>query len=742
MSVIEKIELSAEQPPEPRSFLEQAGEIDLREMLRKLWRQRRVFVGTVFLLTALAAIITIQMTPIYRADALVMVAPPKAKVLNIESIVAGLPFDSDTINSEIAIIRSRRLAGRVVAKLDLAKDPEFNRKLRPNDGLLGWLQGLAKTKPATLSPEAAAARARANVVNEFQLALEVQPVFRSRVIAIRVESTDPNKAAQLANTVADLYLLDQLEAKFEATQRATNWLNERLTQLRKAVDLSERAVEAYRREARLVKGKDDVSIASQQISELSSQLIVARTKRAEAEARLSQIERLLKSGRGVNSAAEVLSSPLIQRLRERESQVIGKMAELSAEYGRKHPKLIAVRAEINDLRRKIRAEVRKIIEGVRSEVQIARVREQSMTASLTKLESRIADLNKKSVRLRALDREAKANRALLDTVLSRFKETTAQSGIQSPDARIISRAVPPTKAAAPNIRLSVGLTFVGACILGLFLVFLIERLDAGFRSMEQIEHYTGFSALGLEPELDSRDAKKTPPEQYVLDNPVSAFAESVRNLHVSIALSNVDRPPKVVLFTSASPEEGKSSLSVALGRVVARSGKKVIILDCDLRRPTLHTRLGMAEKPGLIELLAGQASLDEVVQRDDASGADFVPAGEHAPNPVDLLSSEHMKTIVETLSTSYDLVVMDCSPVLAVSDARVLTRLADKTVFVVRWVKTRRESAILALKQLKEAGGDIAGVVLSRVDVKKHAGYGYADSGYYHGKYAKYYTGR
>ena len=260
--------------------------------------------------------------------------------------------------------------------------------------------------------------------------------------------------------------------------------------------------------------------------------------------------------------------------------------------------------------------------------------------------------------------------------------------------------------------------------------------------MEQIEPYTGFSALGLVPELDNWDARKAPPEQYILDNPVSAFAESVRSLHVSIALSNVDRPPKVVLFTSASPEEGKSSLAVALGRVVARSGKKVVILDCDLRRPTLHTLLGMADKPGLIELLAGHASLDEVVQRDEASGADFVSAGEHAPNPVDLLSSEHMKTVVETLSTSYDLVVMDCSPVLAVSDARVLTRLADKTVFVVCWVKTRRESATLALKQLKEAGGDIAGVVVSRVDVGKHARYGYADSGYYHGKYAKYYTAR
>lgn len=717
-------------------------EIDLGELLRKLWQQRNVIAGTVILLTAVVAIVVFQLKPLYESAVLVMIEPRQAKIVNLESVFEGLPGGSETINSEIEIIRSRHLAGKVVERLKLYKDPEFNAKLRDKTAwaiVVAWVReqlGIASKSP--LSPEEAARLERNMVVTAFRDHLEVKAKARSRVIRITVESDNPAKAALIANTVGDLYLVDQLEAKYDATRRATNWLGDRMTELRKKVAASEQAVVEYRRKAGLVQGKDAVSITTAQISEISSQLIIARSKRAQAEARLEQVRRLIKSNRGMETAAQVLSSPLIQSLKEQESKVLRKAAELSSIYGPKHPQMINVRAEIRDLRRKIATEVKKIITGLRNEVDVAKANEGSLAKSLKELEQRIGQLNAKDVQLRALEREAKANRSLLETFLTRFKETSAQKDIQSADARIISAAAIPIFPSFPNKRLAIAVTIIGSFFLGIVLVFVLEQLDAGFRSMEQVEQIAGVSALGLIPALKGESGM--PPERYVIENPISAYAESIRNIHVGLALSNVDAPPKVVLVTSSMPEEGKTATSLSLARLVAQSGRKVIIIDCDLRRPSVHERLGLPGKPGLIELLAGSADPAEVIIRDDASGAWLIPAGEHAPNPTDLLGSEHMRRLLHELAESHDLVVLDSSPVMAVSDARILARLADKIVFVVRWEKTRRETAVHGLKQIREAGGSIAGVVLSRVNVRKHARYGYADSGYYHGKYAKYYT--
>ena len=356
------------------------------------------------------------------------------------------------------------------------------------------------------------------------------------------------------------------------------------------------------------------------------------------------------------------------------------------------------------------------------------------------MEKRVGGLNEKEVQLRALEREATANRTLLNTFLQRFKETSGQEGIQAPDSRVISAASLPTEASFPNVPLIMSLTAVGALILGVGLVFAIEQLNSGFRSMDQVEREMGVAALGMIPLLDPAKSGGLPPEQYCLEKPVSAYAESIRNLYVSLSLSDVDKPPKLVLITSSVPEEGKSAVSLSLSRVVARSGQKVALIDCDLRRPAIHSRLNLPAKPGLVELLAHRAQFKDIVRIDKESGAHIIPAGELAPNPTDLLGSEQMQKLLADLAKVYDFVVLDCSPVLAVTDARVLARRVDKVVYVVQWEQSRRETATFGLKQLQDAGGSIAGVLLTKVNVKKHAGYSYADSGYYHGRYQKYYT--
>lgn len=729
----------------PASLLKTDRAIDLRAWLRAFWRRRAVVVGIVVLMTALAAVAVYLIPSSYEGTAQVMIEPRRGQVVDVESALSGAAADVLTIRSEIEIIESRRLAERVVEQTKLNLDPEFNPALRepsPWAKLVLWLQSKLPLAAASGNETAAEAEALASeaVVTELLDHVRAEPVDQSRVIAITVESRTPRKASRLANVIADVYLVNQLEAKYEASKRATEWLSQRLAQLRQTVEITERAVEDFRQEAGLVKGASEAGLASTQISQLNSELIIAKSRRAEAEARLREAEQLAATSRGADSLSQILSSPMVQELRAKEGALVSESAQLSKDLGPKHPRLIAIRAEISDLRQKISAEVDKILAGLRSEVQVARAREESLRSSLAELERRAGQLGEKEVQLRALEREAAANRALLDSFLTRSKEISGQDEIQTPDAQVISYASVPERPSFPRRTPIIAAVAGVSAVFALLLVFLIERLDAGFRSMGQVEKLAGVPALTLVPALDAGHHKGPEPHDYVLEKPASAFAEAVRTLHVSLSLADVDNPPKIILMTSSRPGEGKSSLSLALGRLVARTGQKVVIIDCDLRRSVLHRLLKLPAEPGLVELLAGKASLAETIRKDQPSGADIIAAGGHAPNPADLLGSHQMKYLAAQLSNIYDFVVLDCPPVLAVTDARVLAPLADKTVFVVQWAKTRRDAAMFGLKQLIDAGASLAGIALSKVDVKKHARYGFVDSGYYHGEYAKYYT--
>lgn len=744
--------------PAGTGFIGQLGavpEVDLRELFRKVWRRKGTLVGVTLIGTIIAMLVVNQMTPRYSASATVMVDPRESRVVDVEAVISGLPADQETIESEIQVLTSRGLAERVAQKLRLFNDPEFNSRLRPVSKWATWKGYLSPgryipddvkelfssgEKPPPLSEEQALEIERVAIISGLLGAISVERVGRSRVIGIYATSQNPATAAKIANTLADLYIVEQLEAKFEATRRATEWLNERLTGLRASVQNSEQAVERYRRTSGLVEGRG-VTLTSQQASELNSELIVARSKRAEAAARLQQVERLLRSSDSLDSVAEVLNSPLIQQLKGQEAEIQRKAAELSQEFGEKHPKMINIRAEVVDVRRKIGAEVKKIVQGLRNEVAVARARENEMQTSMRSIEAKVAGLNQRQVQLRALEREAKANRALYETFLSRFKETNEQQEFQRPDARIISSADIPGSPSAPKKNALIAIAFVLSAAAGLALVFVLESLDKGFRSMDDIEGTTGVAALGLVPVLSGLALKGKEPQEHILERPNSAFAESVRALHASILLSNVDSPPKTVLLTSSLPSEGKTSLSLSLARLVARTGnKRVVIIDCDLRRPLVHRHLKMDIGPGLVQLLADEVSMEDVLRRDEPSGAYVLTAGGTPANPTDIITSEHFARLLNNLKSAFDLIVIDSSPVLAVSDSRILSRMVDKTIFVVRWAETRREVVRLGLKQILEAGGDLAGVVLSMVNVKKHSRYGYGDSGYYYGRYRKYYS--
>lgn len=704
----------------PEAVPTQSDDVGLGEIFAVIRRRLGLLAAVIIPVMLLAVAALFVLTPRYTAEVSVMIEQDSGtNFVSLDSVVAGLSGDLQSVQSEAYVLGSRALADRVIQRLSLGDDPEF------------WEDGQPPRD----------ARAYSGVIDRFMDHLDVLPLENSRVIRVSFWSVDPDKAARVANTLADEYLQARLETKFELTRRASTWLGERIEDLRGKVASAEAAVEQARNEYGLYEG-NGVTLSAQELGELNTQLVMARTARAEAEARLQQVRRLARTRNGASTTIEVLDSPLIQRLREQEAEVERRVAELSSELGPKHPRMVQLRAEAKDLSDRIDAEIGKIVAGLQNEVNVARARESSLESSLDEIKQRVGLANQNEIELRALEREADANRALLDTLLLRQKETVSQedADFQQPDATVFSPATVPAEPSFPRPAILLSLAFLAALVLGLVLILIIELLDAGFRSGEQFEAITGAPSLGFVP-LTRKPADYRTLPGYVAGRPASAFGESMRTLNWSLKLAFPDHPPRSVLITSSVPGEGKTTVASCMATAQSKAGQRVVLIDADIRRPGCHDVTGVELEPGLTNLLAGQVDLDKVLKTSEWSGLAVIPAGMPTPHAPSLLGSQRMDNLLRELAERFDLIVIDSPPMLAAADARILCRLADATVLVARWGKTRRQVVKLAVRQLDDAGARLAGGLLSMVDTRRNAQYSYGDSAVYGRELEKYYAG-
>ena len=750
--------------------VEEEESLTLRDLLMTLWRRKLVIMGTSLIITGFAVLVVMQIVPLYIAQTSIVIESPQTNVIDIESVAPGLSTDWFTQETQAAILGSRVLAEKVVDRLDLVNHPAYNPALRPpKQGLLErlnididrylpewWQTALHDFKSVTdtgedeitvigveLPPAEQRRQLREQVTNTYLGQLSIEPSDTSRVIYVKVTSPDGEIAAKLANTAAQVYIDDQVANKSEQTELANAWLQDRAIELKKRVEASARAMETHRRKSGLADVQGS-TLLSQQLSELNSQLIAARAALAEAEARYAQIQDLIEVEGGVSSAAAVLQSPLIQNLRAQETEVVRKIAELKTQLRDGHPTMVLARNELADLSAKIEGEVRKIVINQGGELKIARIRVVNLDHEIGRLQARLDSQTDAEITLAALETELDANGKLYDTILARLKEIGVQdASLVQADARIISYATVPKSPSFPRKRLIVGSAFVASTILGILLVLLIEQLDSGFRSREQVENATGVTVLGMVPRLRAGWFGVAEPHNDILDRPNTVLGESFRTLRTALLLSDVDNPPRTVLVTSSVPGEGKSTTALSLARTAAMHSQKTLIIDGDLRHPSLHRSLGVENDIGLIDYLSRDMPLEEIIQIDFRSGSHYILAGQAVPHSTDLLGSEKMRALIAALSEIYDLVVIDTPPVLALSDTLVLLRSVDKTVFLVQWEKTRRETANAGLRQVIDAGADLAGIVLAQVDLKRQAQYRYggdAYQSYYNSAYQKYYA--
>lgn len=723
-------------------------EFGIPGFVRTLRRRLGVVVGLTIGLTTLAIVAVFLVTPSFTGQALVLINTQKTQVVDFEAVMSGLPADSATVDSEVEILKSRSIATRVIEKLGLVTDSEFNAELAAPSlknwiNPLTWIKTLLAASDESLSDAEKQQRTLNTVVDTF---LDRERVVRrglTYVIEVNFSSTDRQKAARIANAVADTYVLDQLEAKFDATKQANEWLSKRLDGLRQQVQEAERAVEIYR-SANGLDGIEGSTINEQQLSELNAQLILARADFAEKQAKYGRARQITGSGGSIESVVDVLQSKTISDLRQREAELARQQADLSSKYGPRHPAIVNVEAQRRDLDRQIGAEVQRIIGSIQNEAAVSQSRVMALESSLHELQSKAGQNNQALVQLRELTREAAANRAVYESFLGRFKETSQQQDLQTSDARVISLATPPAEPSYPRKSIVGAVALVLSLLIGVGTALLLERFDNGLTTTADIEQSLGMACLGSIPqipvEMDSNGQRVEPP-RYVLLKPLSAFSESLRSLRSALSLSNVDNPPKLILFTSALPNEGKTTTAISFARAAAHAGISTLLIDCDLRHPSVHKAFNATTpKVGLIELLANRTSLEQVLQTDEASGLSWLPVASGAANPPDILGSAQMRHLLTNMRAKYDIVILDTAPVLPVADSRVLSKLVDKVVFVTRWNQTPRDAAQSAVKELRNFNADIAGAILTVVDTAKQAKYGYGDGGYYYRRYSRYYA--
>lgn len=704
--------------------------LDLRALLEVLMRRFKLFL----MLTALVTVATIGaaliVPPRYTATASLKIDPSQKGSLDIESAAAGRAPDSALVDTEVAVIHSREVAAKVVARLGLVRDPEFNREVKKEDA------GRPQAGPTP------------SVVFEATTDALLKSVFVQRegqtyIVDVAAASSEPEKSARIANAFVDEYLAFSYHAKSRAAQDEARLLNERLGALSSEVQNADERLAQYRGETGIVSGGSTFgTVNDQQITSIASQLASAEGSAAAARSKAEAARKQIASG-DLEAVSEVLNSPVITDLRRQRTEVVRDMSEISAQYGPKHPKSIRVNQQLAELDAQISAEARRIAAGLMSDANAAEAQAARLRSNLDSLRRVQASNAQAAVQENTLQANAEAKRTIYNQINQAAQERAQLAQIGTSQARTVSQATAPAKPSFPNKPLFAMLGLVVGAIVGAAGVFAAEALDSGARSVEDVELRLGLPFLGSLPLLSNKqirvsDAKA--PWDYVIHKPISGFAETLRNARSALHLSRrTDTRGEVLLLTSSMPAEGKSVTAVSLSRVIAMGGEKVLLVDCDLRRNTLGGLLPEGAREGLVEVLTGKAMLAQAIRRDAVENLDILPLSGAAFTARDIFGGAAMKTLLADLRSQYDWIILDGPPALVIADTRTLGALADRVVIAVQWAKTSSFAVQTVAQRFQEDGAVVAGVMLTLVPPKARTSLSPRDPAYYYENYGRYY---
>jgi len=709
---------------------EQAGlRFNPRVYLNFVWRHW-MFIAAVTALALLMALVYLaRATPRFTATTQVLLEQPQKAPTDTGPADFYRFNDRSFIENQLAILASDSLLRRVVIKERLAVPPPAAKEPQSTDG-------------SEDPPSGGQAQSVSAGINGLRSALAVSRSGQAHVLNISLTWEDPTRAAQLANAVADAYVVDQLDARFESAKRASGWLSDRLVELRQQLRDSEEAVTTFRNKHGLLRSGPTVALNDQQLSELNTKLIAARADAAEKKTRVDFLADVAAGKKSFDSLPDSFqsASSVMGALRARLADASQRSADLLARYNSRHPAVVNVEAEKRDIERGIAAETQRISQTIRSEYALARARLEATEQAMREATGQGGLDSENAIRLRELERTAAVNKSLFEDLLQKAKVTEEQSTFRAREARIIVPAQPPGVPSFPRTRNVLTMALLAGIGLGVGGAIAMEMLGAGFTTPHEVEEALGVPVLASVQRMEKskliKDGKPIALPFYQVHFPLSPFSEAMRTLRSGIHMSDVDQPPKVVHVTSSRPGEGKTTVAVSLAISAAFSGLKVVLVDADLRHPSASRFFRLEKEKGLVDLLLGGNGTEDSMFQTDGKLV-VIPAGSKTLNPPDILGSERMKLLISHLKERFDYVVVDTPPVGPVSDPLIVSHLADRTIFVVQWSTTPRELVEKSIQQVS-THRRVAGVVMNHVIRDRAKKYG---GEYYYGKsYEKYYS--
>ncbi|UXI66400.1 GumC family protein [Tahibacter amnicola] len=693
-------------------------------LLKRKWVVLSVLATTV----VVVLLITLMTPSTYRATATLQIDRDTIKVIQGDGLMPAEGLgDRDFYQTQYELLKSRTLAERVVEQHALGENAVVQRMSAPS--VLAGMLALFRSTPAVASEDAAQVVGR-DALTQFVLGhLLIEPIRNSRLVRVHFNSLDPQFSATMANAVGDAFIASNIDRRFDASAYAKTYLEDRLQQLKLKLEDSEKQLVEFAQQEGIINIDERQSLASQEMEVINQGLATAQQQRIEAEAKFRRS--LQTSG---ESLPEVLASPVIGQLKQRRAELHAEYQEKLRIYKPGYPAMEQLKGQIDEIDAQLRSEIGRVKGAVKAEFDAAQGKESMLTARLGELKTAVLDMQGRSIKYNIIKREVDTNRQLYDGLLQRYKEIGVAGGIGANNISIVDRARPPLSRFSPSLTRNLLLALLAGMAGGILLALLFEHLDDTIKLPEDVERQFGLAVLGVIPRV-----RRSSPLVEVKD-PRSAFSESYRSVRTALQFSTETGVPRTLFVTSSTPGEGKSTTALTLGLHFAQLGKRVLLIDADLRNPSLHKALGISNAGGLSNYLSGANRPLQFLRPTHEKRLACLCSGPLPPNPAELLAGPKMPALLRLAAESFDQVIIDGPPVLGIADAAILSNLAAGTVLVVESGGTRLGYARGVLKRLLSARARLLGVVLTKLDSRSSGrgygygyGYGYGDYGYAYG---------
>lgn len=713
------------------------GGIDLRQIWETLWRHKIIILVIALLVFSGIVIKTLMTPPSYQATAKIQLEDDTIAVLNYDVQARQQQTTKDFYETQYELLKSRSLARRTIDELDLYPNPDaapedISEPTSPSlfEQFKNWIQN-----PSTASGETPPTAKKLGVYpdeDRFLNGLSVTPVKNSRLVLVSYTSTDPQLAAKIVNTLTTNFISINMERRGGTTTYAKKFLDEQLTLARSRLEESEAELVLYTKQQDLVSTDDNQSLASQKLGELHTALSAAERDRIAAE---NDHKQAYSGNSGV--AGDINGNPVVGSMKNELAKLKITYQEKSQVYKSEYPEMIELQSQIQQLEEQINKENQVDHEQLKARFLAAKGKEQALHKELEKQKLLLLDVRDKSIRFNTLKRDVETNRILYEGLLQRIKEVGVAGGASTNNITVIDPALVPYAQHSPDVRKNLLQGILLGLLIGVAIAFLIEFLDDRIKSAASIEKLSGLPILGTTPALKSKDVIEHSLATAL--QPTSGMAEAFRSLRTNLLFATRDGLPNSLLVTSSAPSEAKSSSCINLASALAQAGKRVLLIDADLRKPTIHQRFKLDNSQGLSSYLTHQADALAIMQETTITGVTVITAGPLPPNPAELLSSDRLQELFTLVPSKFDIVILDSPPTIGLADALILGNKASATILLIAFSQSKKRVLLDALKRLNQASANVIGFVVTKA--KKGGGHGYGYD-YHYDYYYSYGTDR